>query len=94
MKLTPYKKILAMTKDAINASLAPIRALQAKSQAQLETSKLEEKKMTLQSEIEELCTKHPIPFESIISKLDELALAERKQKQFDKNHKRIIHEEG
>lgn len=93
MKLTPYRKILAMSKDAINATLAPIRALQAKSQAQLETSKLEEKKMTLQSEIEELCTKHPIPFESIISKLDELALAERKQKQFDKIIKELFPED-
>lgn len=29
MKLTPYKKILAMTKEAIDKTLVPIRARQA-----------------------------------------------------------------
>lgn len=84
MKLTPYKKILAMTKEKINESLAPIRASQAKSQAELAISKLEEEKITIEADIQEFCTKHPIDFEAIINKLDLFGLVERKQKQFTK----------
>lgn len=84
MKLKPYAEILKMTKEAVTAALAPVRAMQAKSQAKLETSKLEEIKVTLEAEIEELCMKHPIPFDTIIEKMDKLALTERKQKQFEK----------
>lgn len=84
MKLTPYATLLTMTKDAIKAGLAPIRARSAKKQAELEACKLDEKCATLETEITELCSKDKLCFDSIINKMDELALAERRKGQFDK----------
>ena len=41
MKLTPYKKLLTMAKDAIDATLAPVRANSAKKKAELEQAKVD-----------------------------------------------------
>lgn len=82
MALPKYKDILRMTKEKIDEALAPVRSLQAKKQAELEMAKLDEKIITLESEITSLCTKNPIPFDTIIKKQDEMALSERKKKQF------------
>ena len=84
MKLTPYKKILAMGKEAIDANLAPVRAHSAKKKAELEMAKLDEKLATLDSEINSICSEKEINFEKIINKLDDIALTERKRKQFEK----------
>jgi len=82
MKLKTYKEYLKMTKEKIEETLAPIRAMQARKQAELEMAKLDEKIVTLKSEITTLCTQNPIPFDRIIYKQDEMKLAERRRKQF------------
>lgn len=84
MKLTPYKKLLTMAKEAIDATLAPVRCRAAKKQAELETAKLDEKCATLESQITQLCSEKEINFDKIIDKMDELALAERRKSQFEK----------
>lgn len=84
MKLTPYKKLLTMAKEAVDASLAPVRARAAKKQAELEMAKLDEKIATLESEINQECAKKDLNFDAIIRKLDDLALAERRKAQFEK----------
>jgi len=84
MKLPKYKDILKMTKEKITESLAPIRAIQAKRQAELEMAKLDEKIITLETEINALCCENPLPFDKIIHKQDEVGLQERKRKQFSK----------
>ena len=83
-KMKSLKEVLGMTKDALNLSLAPIRARRIKAQAETEMSKLEEKLVTLEAKITEDCTNDTIDFNSIISKLDDYALAERRIKQFKK----------
>ena len=83
-KMKSLKEVLGMTKDALNLSLAPIRARRIKAQAETEMSKLEEKLVTLEAKITEDCTSDTIDFNSIISKLDDYALAERRIKQFKK----------
>lgn len=88
MKLTPYRKLLTMTKEAIDATLVPVRSRAAKKQAELEMIKLEEKMATIESQLTQECSKKEVNFDSIITKLDELALAERRMKQF----KQIISE--
>ena len=93
MKLTPYKKILAMTKEAIDKTLVPVRARQAKQQGELEMMKIEEKILTLESEIQEITVKHPLNYESLLSKLDSMALLERRKKQFEKVIKELFEEE-
>lgn len=84
MKLTPYKELLTMGKEAVNAALAPIRARAAKKQAELEIAKLDERIATLQSELNECCSEKDVKFAKIIDKLDDIALAERRKQQFEK----------
>lgn len=83
-KLTPYKKLLTMAKEAVDATLAPVRANAAKKQAELEIAKLEERSATLQSELDGLCATRELNFSRIIDKLDEIDLTERRKKQFIK----------
>lgn len=90
MKLTPYKKMLKFAKDKKDELLAPIRANQAKKQAELEMSKLDEKIATAQTDIQEISSEHPIDFNKLIKSLDELALIERRRKQFEKIIKELF----
>lgn len=83
-KIKPLKEVLAMSKDALQATLAPIRARKIKSQAETEMARLDERLVTLESQITEECSKETIDFDSIIKKLDEYGLTERRQKQFKK----------
>jgi len=71
-----------MSKELIESALVPIRAQQAKQQGEMEQLKLSERIVTLQVEIQELQVKHPLPWDAFIAKMDELALVERRQKQF------------
>ena len=73
-----------MAKEAVDATLAPVRANAAKKQAELEIAKLEEREATLQSELDEQCSKRDVNFDRIIEKLDDIALTERRKKQFTK----------
>ena len=83
-KLTPYKTLLTMGKEAIDNALAPVRSKSAKKKAELEIAKLEERVATLDSELSTICSKQELNFDSIINKLDEIALADRRRKQFNK----------
>lgn len=83
MKLQPYKKILKYSKEKIQDTLAPIRALQAKKQAELEIAKLDEKIATTESKIHEVCLEHPLNFDKIIQLQDERALTLRRKKQLE-----------
>jgi len=83
-KLTPYRKLLTMGKEAVEACLAPVRANSAKKKAELEIAKLEERIATLDSELTTLCSERDINFDNIINKLDAIALSERRMKQFKK----------
>jgi len=84
VKLTAYKKILTMGKEAVDAALSPVRANSARKKAELEMAKLDEKIATLESEINTTCSEKEINFEKVIEKMDEIGLTERKKKQFEK----------
>lgn len=73
-----------MAKEAIDASLAPVRSRAAKKQAELEMAKLDERIATLESELTAACSSKQLNFETIITKLDDIALAERRRNQFEK----------
>lgn len=90
MELKPYKEILAMTKEAVDKALAPIRAKKIKSKAALESSKIEEEIATLETEIQELCADKDLNFEKLLDKLDKVALLERRQKQYEKVVKQLF----
>lgn len=84
MKLTPYKELLAMTKEKIDEALAGSRANTALCKAQLEVAKIDEALATSQGKINELCSSKELDFNAIIDQLDEVALAERRKGQFQK----------
>ena len=84
MKLKPFAEIIAMTKEGLDAALAPIRAKQVKMKAELEMAKIDEQLINTETKIQELCSTKDINFDSLIMKLDEYALAERRKKQFQK----------
>lgn len=84
MKLKPFKDILALSKEKIEETLAPMRARQVKAQAELEMAKIDEKLVTLEATVQEFCSQKTINFDKLLDKLDESALLERRQKQFKK----------
>lgn len=84
MKLKPFKEIIAMTQELKDKALAPIRAKQVQSRAELEMSKLDEKTVSIEAQIQELCTKREIDFDALLKAMDDLALTERRKKQYEK----------
>ena len=84
MKLPAYKDILRMAKEKVDDALAPVRAMRAKKQAELEMAKLDEEIATMTARIHEICCDREINFNSLIDKQDQLALTERKKKQYQK----------
>jgi len=83
MKLTPYADLLKMGKEALEAIKAPLRAREMKKQAELEMLKIEGKQVELQAKLDELASAYPVNFAAIIETGDELALIERRMKQYD-----------
>ena len=84
MKFKPFKEIIAMPKEALASSLAPIRARKVKSQAELEMAKLDDEIVRLEADIQEDCTKETIDFPKLLDRLDKTALLERRKKQYAK----------
>jgi len=84
MKLLSYKEYLAMSKDKINETLAPVRATKAKKQAELKVAEMDEKIASQEAKIQEYCTCQDLNFEAILDSLDELALMERRKDQLVK----------
>lgn len=82
MKLPAYRDVLKMAKEAVDATLAPVRTMRAKKQAELEMAKLDEQIATQQASIHELCCAKEVNFPAIIEAQDSLALTERKKKQY------------
>ena len=84
MKLPAYKDVLRMAKEKVDDALAPVRAMRAKKQAELEMAKLDEEIATQTAKIHEICCEKEINFSTLIDKQDQLALTERKKKQYQK----------
>jgi DNA-binding sugar fermentation-stimulating protein len=84
MKLKPFAELIGATKEAVAKALAPMRARKVKAKAELEMAKLDERIVCLESEVQEECAKEDINFDTLMKKLDEAALIERRQKQYKK----------
>ena len=78
MKLKPLAEILAMTKEKIDETLAPMRARHVKAKADMKIAELEEKGVTLERQIHELCTTKDIDFDRVADLQDQHALNERR----------------
>lgn len=82
MKLKPFKELISMSKEKLDEAMAPIRARQVRSQAELEMAKLDADILTKEGEVQEMCTKKEINFPQLLDRLDSLALLERRKKQY------------
>ena len=82
MKLKPLKEIMALTKEAFDESMAPLRARGAKARAESLLVELDVKLIDLEKEVNELVAKKDIDFEKVADKLDDIALVERRKEQF------------
>jgi hypothetical protein len=83
MTLKPFAEIIALSKEKLAESLAPIRARKVKSQAELEMAKLDDELVRLEADIQEQCAKEDINFPSLLDKLDKVALLERRKAQYE-----------
>jgi hypothetical protein len=83
MKLKPFAEIIALSKEKLAESLAPIRARKVRSQAELEMAKLDDELVRLEANIQEQCSKEDINFPSLLDKLDKVALLERRKTQYE-----------
>jgi len=83
-KLLSFREALKKTKAQIDELLIPVRVKQAKLAGETELAKLEEKMLQCDVAMQELCVASPINYDKIIEKLDEIAMLERRQKQFKK----------
>lgn len=82
IELKPFKELIAMSKEKLNEAMAPLRARAVKSQADLEMSKLEGEIITIQAYVQEMCVEKEINFPAMFERLDEIALLERRLKQY------------
>jgi hypothetical protein len=83
MKLKPFAEIIALSKEKLAESLAPIRARKMRSQAELEMAKLDDELVRLEADIQEQCSKEDINFPNLLDKLDKVALLERRKTQYE-----------
>lgn len=79
--LKPLKSILAMGQKGIDELLAGVRMRQTKARAEVALAKLDEKSITLEREIQELCTKEEIDFDKVMSKMDDYDVNDRRKAQ-------------
>lgn len=82
MILRPFKEMIALSKEKLDEAMAPIRAKQVKSQAELEMAKLEADILTKETRVTELVAQKEINFPKLLDSLDEIALLERRQAQY------------
>lgn len=82
MKLPAYRDVLKMAKEAVDTALAPVRTMRAKKQAELEMARLDEQMAVHEAKIHEACCEKEVNFPRLIDLQDELALLERKKKQY------------
>lgn len=80
-KVKSFKELLTMSQEKLDEALAPIRARAAKAKADVVIAELEEEKLTLESEIHQLCAEKELNFDTIIAKMDKYDLLERRAKQ-------------
>lgn len=84
MQLKPFKDLIAMSKEKMDEAMAPIRAKQVKSKAELQMAELEADILTKETAIHEMFTNKDVDFPKLIERLDEIALLERRQQQYEK----------
>lgn len=83
MNLPSYKECLRAGKEKLDELLVPSRVKRAKAQAELKKLELEEEKASKQVSLNEACSTQDLDFEKILTLQDDIAIIDRKLKQYD-----------
>ena len=81
--LMKFEDILKMTKEAVDATLAPVRARAARARFDGKAAELEEKQIKAETAITEVCAQKELNIDKLLDALDDLALVERRIKQIN-----------
>jgi hypothetical protein len=84
MALMKYKDILALAKEKITETFAPLRAREMKKKAELEMCKIDSTIAEKEQKIQEYASEYPINFDKLIDEIDELELVKRRKDQLKK----------
>jgi len=84
MQLKPFKELIALSKEKLDEAMAPIRARQVKSKAELELAQLEAEILNEETKVHEQCAEKDINFRNLLNRLDTIALLERRKAQYSK----------
>ena len=84
MKLKPYQEVVRMAKDVVDAALVPVKIMKAKRRLQFLIADVEERIANQENQIEAMCLEKEIDFNVLAILQDELALMERRKRQFAK----------
>lgn len=71
-----------MSKEKLDASMAPIRAKMVNAKADLKKAELESEILKLETDITEMCVDKDLDLEELLDALDEVALLERRLQQY------------
>lgn len=82
MELKPFKELIKLSKEKLDESLAPMRARAVKAKAELEMAKLDERRVQLEMQVQEICAQRDIDFTQLLTKMDEHDLNERRLAQY------------
>lgn len=90
MQLKPFKDLIALSKEKLDEAMAPIRARQVRAKADMELAEIDTSLLTLETEVQEMCTNKDIDLKGLIRKLDNIAILERQKKQYAKVLKQLF----
>lgn len=77
-QIKPFKELVAMTKEKLDAAMVPLRVRGAKAKAEGEVIKLEEKLIGLETKINESCAQKDLDFNKIGDLMDDYDITERR----------------
>lgn len=83
MQLTPYSELMKLSPDERNKKNAEVRMNKQKQKGILAVAQLDENIAILEDAVTSLCSKDDLDFDAIVDKMDELALAQRRRKEFE-----------
>lgn len=80
----PFVELMNLSKEALDETLAPVRARAAKARAETLLAETQEKLIELERKISEACARKDIDFINVVDMIDEYELLERRTKQIEK----------
>ena len=80
-QLKSFRELVAMTKEALDEALLPMRERTAKAKAEIIKIELETKMLELEQKINKACAQGEPNFNTIVDLMDEYAISERRLSQ-------------